>query len=958
MVDPNAKPNDNSQPVIQILIVLVVILSLLLVMSVVGIGLLVAWSWNADDKPAIQPTVVVAESTNEPPNDFAEPSRKQTNKVADTKQHGDTLDPLPANFEQNKASRNNPLEYKLDREEPLSYDYSYGLNLEDHDITRNGRITYQFLNDDPLKYLTSVLEEEESEDGAEQPFSLSGNGTGFVVHPDGLLATCAHVVEGVESVQVKLEDKVYPGVVIERDLKNDLALIKVDTKQPLPYLKLASETPNLGSAARVFGFPLTDKLGRSMKLTTGTVTGRDEVNASTRLQLDATANPGNSGGPVTNNDGVVLGVVDSILAGGNVADLSFAVPVDELRKLLSLHSVPFSSDTDSGNKNAVSDLDEVSKAVAMIEVSGEQLSKSWKVIAFSITSRLRTTPKNLRSPFQIPRTIPSSTIKGKLVINSRGKVIHSSESQILPGIVQDLSSIGFSELPAAAKERWSNEEQLLVRTETTERQPERSRDPFGMHFGHYPHLRRTPFGSHFSPFGEPPAREVTKQSIRTVNVSDEFEIQSKNPKYEIQHSRKISSRDIANNMDKDSSTFRGALTFDRELGVAESGELKGHIKKKIDGERSSVRVTYSWRKVSDKKLNAEKRKRSEAIAKAKERRRKEQEKKDKKFEELDELAGEKAGFRDFKFAFESSDDQIRNRAETPRVFARIPKESGQGKVAISPNGTVIAIGQFDGATLYAMNQKGSDYERLGKLGDSRDRVSGCGLLKFCGNGKRLLVGERLGESRVYEVGKARANLIAKFKDGKAVAISEDGNFVALYSERKRRLMIVDLETNENMLDEVDMVYDLPVHDAQFSADGKQLLLAQGTRSAVVDIENREVVATCRWQFDRKPRHVTFAGAGRYLLGNQDTFDVVTGKRVALSKHDDDCFAICGAGIWFVHIAEKFNKNLQFHKVDGSTKYQIDAGADSGHWDSIAIAENTNRVVAFETFSDFVFVIDF
>lgn len=147
---------------------------------------------------------------------------------------------------------------------------------------------------------------------------IGGNntGSGSIISPDGLVLTNEHVVRmargGMVSVQTGNGQR-YNGQVLATDAANDLALIQLRTNERLPYLRLAaSEGIQVGQQVFAIGSPF----GLSGTLTTG-ILSRIAQNGD--LQTDAVLNPGNSGGPLLNSQGELIGVNKAILAnqGGN-----------------------------------------------------------------------------------------------------------------------------------------------------------------------------------------------------------------------------------------------------------------------------------------------------------------------------------------------------------------------------------------------------------------------------------------------------------------------------------------------------------------------------------------------------------------------------------------------------------------------------------------------------------------
>jgi S1-C subfamily serine protease len=162
-------------------------------------------------------------------------------------------------------------------------------------------------------------------------------GTGFMVRQDGteaLFLTNAHVVVGVKSVSVVTADgTAHPATVLARDEDADLAILSVKgliTMPPLPFGD--SDKLRQGESVVVIGYPLSSQLLGDPTVTRGIVSARREMRGNQYIQTNAAMNPGNSGGPVINTDGAVVGVATMKLA--NAEGINFAIPSNRVSKVL------------------------------------------------------------------------------------------------------------------------------------------------------------------------------------------------------------------------------------------------------------------------------------------------------------------------------------------------------------------------------------------------------------------------------------------------------------------------------------------------------------------------------------------------------------------------------------------------------------------------------------------------
>ena len=169
---------------------------------------------------------------------------------------------------------------------------------------------------------------------------VEGAGSGFVIDPKGFILTNFHVVEGAQTIEVILGDQTrYPAKFLGADQTNDVALVKIDPKgKPLVALPLGdSSVLQVGQKVLAIGNPF----GFESTLTTGVVSAlrrrvrtSETTNIDGAIQTDAAINRGNSGGPLINSHGEVIGINSAIYTpSGTTAGIGFAIPINTAKRI-------------------------------------------------------------------------------------------------------------------------------------------------------------------------------------------------------------------------------------------------------------------------------------------------------------------------------------------------------------------------------------------------------------------------------------------------------------------------------------------------------------------------------------------------------------------------------------------------------------------------------------------------
>ena len=187
-------------------------------------------------------------------------------------------------------------------------------------------------------FFKDFLDQQEQGQGPRRSEAL---GSGFVISADGYIVTNNHVIEGADEIEVEFfTGEKLPAKLVGTDLKTDIALLKVESKTPLSFVAFGdSDAMRVGDWVVAMGNPL----GQGFSVSAGIVSARNRALSGTYddfLQTDAAINRGNSGGPLFNMDGAVIGVNTAILSpnGGSIG-IGFSMAsnvvsqvVDQLRE--------------------------------------------------------------------------------------------------------------------------------------------------------------------------------------------------------------------------------------------------------------------------------------------------------------------------------------------------------------------------------------------------------------------------------------------------------------------------------------------------------------------------------------------------------------------------------------------------------------------------------------------------
>jgi S1-C subfamily serine protease len=199
----------------------------------------------------------------------------------------------------------------------------------------------------------------------------SSSGTGFRVDKKGMLITNYHVVKGCSDVKVN-GNKV---VVKSTDSRNDLALLQGSPSSLIPYFR-AGRSVRLGDDIIITGYPLRSVLGSGLNVTTGTVASLSGLgNNTSRMQITAPINSGNSGGPVFDNSGRIVGVVVSKInttkareiLGEDIQGANFAIKGSVVRSFLDMNDVDYEVSTSNKNRSTADIIEDAKGFTIFVE---------------------------------------------------------------------------------------------------------------------------------------------------------------------------------------------------------------------------------------------------------------------------------------------------------------------------------------------------------------------------------------------------------------------------------------------------------------------------------------------------------------------------------------------------------------------------------------------------------------
>lgn len=206
---------------------------------------------------------------------------------------------------------------------------------------------FNMLSDDNEKQLYIKMFPSSTDNITSSRAEGASSGTGYAISSNGYIVTNNHVTNGATSIKVRGVNgdfsKTFNAKVIIEDKNNDLAIIKIDdpsftTLGTIPYV-IANRASDVGSSVFVLGYPLRATMGDEVKLTNGIISSKSGFQGDvTSYQITAPVQPGNSGGPLFDDKGNIIGIINAKHVGAENA--SYAIKASYLMNLIDLMPTP------------------------------------------------------------------------------------------------------------------------------------------------------------------------------------------------------------------------------------------------------------------------------------------------------------------------------------------------------------------------------------------------------------------------------------------------------------------------------------------------------------------------------------------------------------------------------------------------------------------------------------------
>ncbi len=644
--------------------------------------------------------------------------------------------------------------------------------------------------------------------------SQEGAGTAFVVASNGILVTCAHVVDDADEIEIQIAGKTYSAEVLKLDSESDLAILKIEAEN-LPVVPVAdSETVQLGMDVRAVGFPLSDVLGTDVKVTRGTVSGMTKRNGRTQLQIDAAVNPGNSGGPVVNSKGEMIGVTSAKLSGVDVNRVGFCIPANAVREFLKGSGATIEDSQVTEDLKGPELVASVAPAVAYVKVrSGpDPLAKHTEL---NFSGSFNKTTKDTRGHMVPSFRMRGSRLgmgRGTMLLTHRGEIVRTTDEEQLPFLVGPPSELLIFAFHKGNRSSWT------VKNETSLIQEKQATTASGI-----------PLPRYRDPFGRRRNSEVVKVlpavETKTYTVeSDDKDSLVLKEKYEFRTTQSDNGQIIR-------MVGEGTITFDKLRGFTSKYDFKGTYL--VESEQVTLKVPL---KVTASLLSKQ------------------------------DIEAEQARVEQQKELDAAKPAAVNSMGTAPRlerqVHLRIP-EMGWGiqQLVFSPDSQYLVAGKSDEYIEVFNVEEGEKVfksDRLRELGNISS-------LTFSPDGKYLLAGGFKGEVHIWEFSdEGQLTPFGKFvghsRDVSMVQVSPDNQRV-LSGGAEKRIRCWDLKTQKEEFVLSQLEYTkLDVH----FDDENRAFISDGRKLVKVKLDEGEVLEEIELRASGSANNVFFSPDGKTL----------------------------------------------------------------------------------------------
>jgi S1-C subfamily serine protease len=666
--------------------------------------------------------------------------------------------------------------------------------------------------------------------------TVTATGTAFVVSSNGVIATAAHVVENATSIKVQLGEQSYVAKVLKSNSENDLAILKIDATGLKPLILADSDQAKLGESVWALGYPLSDVLGRNLKVTAGMLSGLNKDKENRILQIDAALNPGNSGGPVFNAYGDVIGVVSQRVDASRTENIGLTRPANALRTMLRDAKINVANAERREKIDAPKLVEQASPSVGLVDVEVDPMRGA---TTLSYRATIHSNQRSNRSMRGLPssalfslraHTPTTKSASGTITLNEFGSIIDITKSNgedQLPFVLGQVPTLAILSLDSNGEPSW----QRTVETSLAVRAEEAESDPFRRMLPTAPSFRNSP------------KQDASKSKVYVANETEKYRIVRKNDENTI-----IEKQYELKTTDSPTTPFmtlsgQGEIVFNEREGFPRSADLRLQFANRPTSNLTlSVPLEVKFQYVPSEVIEEEQKKAAKMVAAA------QLEHSRKSAEQLESL-------------------------QPPKHFKRIQK-FGPFEAILVP-----AVGLSpDGKTVLVATEKGTihlfQHDRPNAFRTLEGPGSHIQALNVSPDGK-LVFASTHGKAMLWSLDKQKSIDLPN-KHGlqpRYAAFSPDGKsiYLAWQSREVEKWNIREEKSEANW--ELD---DTP-NDLVVSRDGKQVVIAHRETIRVLDASNGK--STKLIAID-KPRNVHYnamvlSPSGRGLFGHFEGLDIVS-----------------------------------------------------------------------------------